>query len=230
MMSKARIFSIALIICIMFFGACNKSSEKPTEIRRTTAELKKMQMLKEVQNDYKNADKHYQLGKLYQEEGQWAQADHEFTVALSFDPVHRQSQAAKVKSFASSGDTSNSQLAADFYMNQAFTSALGSLELAMAFQKEALDDYAFKCYRRALALAPNSAKVNRQIGFYYLSKGDDDRGRDYLTRSFQLNPNQPEVALALGKLGVAVKAGQKAGGSAKKVDRAFEQQSTYTPQ
>ena len=78
MMSKLRIFSIALIICIIFLSACNNSSEKPTEIGRTGAELEKMQVLKEVQKDYRNSDKHYRLGKLYQQEGQWGQADHEF--------------------------------------------------------------------------------------------------------------------------------------------------------
>ncbi len=90
-------------------------------------------------------------------------------------------------------------------MNQASTSAMGSLRLGLAFQKHRLDDYAMDCYRQALHLAPNSAKINRQIGFYHLSKGNKIQAQDYLSRSFQLNSNQPEVAGELGRLGVQIK-------------------------
>jgi len=38
-----------------------------------------------------------------------------------------------------------------------------------------------------------------------LGKGDKDRAKEYLVRSFQLDPTQPEVAGELGKLGVEVK-------------------------
>jgi Flp pilus assembly protein TadD len=71
-------------------------------------------------------------------------------------------------------------------------------------------------------MAPNSAKINRQIGYYYLSKGNKDVARDYLSRSFQLNPNQPEVAGELGRLGVAVKIPRKTEKSTKKLDKMVE--------
>ena len=82
----------------------------------------------------------------------WSRAEHEFSTALSFDPAHRDSQAAKVKVLLQSGDKGKAKILANDYITQASTSAAGSLRLGMAFQKEALDDYALTCYRQALCL------------------------------------------------------------------------------
>jgi tetratricopeptide (TPR) repeat protein len=86
-----------------------------------------------------------------------------------------------------------------------------------------LDEYALTCYQQALRLAPNSAKINRQIGYYYLSKGNKAQGKDYLSRSFQLNPNQPDVAGELGRLGVVVKVPRKVQKQTKKLDKIVEE-------
>lgn len=147
-------------------------------------------------------------GKLHQANGFWSQAEHEFTVALSFDPVHRPSQAAMVKILFDSGQSARAKLSADFYMNQALTSSVGSLELGTAFQNEGLDNYALTCYQKALSLAPTEAKVNKQLGYYYLKKGDNEKAKGYLIRSFQTDPYQPDVAGELGKLGVAIQSSQ----------------------
>jgi Tfp pilus assembly protein PilF len=61
-----------------------------------------------------------------------------------------------------------------------------------------------RCFRQALTIAPDSAEVNRQVGFYYYGKGDTAKAKDHFSRSFQANPNQPDVARALGNLGVVV--------------------------
>ena len=53
-------------------------------------------------------------------------------------------------------------------------------------------------------MSPNSAEINKQIGYYYLSKNDNVRAKDFLIRSFDLNRNQPEVAGELGRLGVVI--------------------------
>jgi tetratricopeptide (TPR) repeat protein len=222
MVGKSLYFNIIFIMCIFFLAGCSNGNKKPQEVGLTAAEQQKAALLRQVERNYKDPDSHYQLGKLYQADALWTQAEHEFTVALGFDPVHRKSQAARVKTLAQSGDIENSKLSADFYINQASATAMGSLELAMAFQKEELDEYAFTCYQQALSLAPNSAKVNRQIGYYYLSKSDQDRGKDYLVRSFQLNQNQPEVAGTLGRLGIAVQVGKKTRESTKSLDRMIE--------
>lgn len=148
------------------------------------------------------------MGKLHQASGLWSQAEHEFTVALSFDPVHRPSQAAIVKILFDSAQSAKAKLSADFYMNQASTSDIGSLELGIAFQNEGLDDYALTCYQKALSIAPSSPKVNKQLGFFYLKKGDNEKAKGYLIRSFQADPYQPDVAGELGKLGVAIQPSQ----------------------
>ena len=72
-------------------------------------------------------------------------------------------------------------------------------------------------------MAPNSDKINRQIGYYYLSKGNTAQAQDYLTRSFQLNPNQPDVAGELGRLGIAVQIPRKTQQDTKKLDKIVDQ-------
>jgi len=110
-----------------------------------------------------------------------------------------------VKVLANSGDTAKAEQYAKAYMNQASNSAMASLQLAEAFDKQGLDEYALACYKQALRLAPDSPEVNKQVGYYYLNNDDKTRAKDYLSRSFQLNPNQPDVAGELGRLGVVVK-------------------------
>jgi len=222
MAGKSLFFNIIFIVCLSIFVGCSSGDKKPKEIGVTAAEQQKAVLLRQIERNYKDPEAHYRLGKLYQADALWTQAEHEFTVALGFDPVQRKAQAARVKTLAQSGDIKNSKFSADFYINQASATAMGSLELAMAFQKEALDEYAFTCYQQAMSLAPNSAKVNRQIGYYYLSKGEQDRAKDYLVRSFQLDSNQPEVAGTLGRLGIAVRIGQKTRESTKSLDRMIE--------
>ena len=126
-----------------------------------------------------------------------------------------------VKVLMAIGDKDKALILADIYTGQAATQAKYSLELAIAFQKQQLDDYALTCYKNALRLAPNSAKISRQIGFYYLSKGDEALGREYLVRSFQLDPVQPDVAGKLGELGVAVKIPKRGKASGRKMDKMF---------
>ena len=213
--------SLALLVCALLLGGCN--GEKTKEVEMTPAEKEKAGLLGRIDRKFENPDAHFELGRLYQADGLWSQAEHQYNITLNFDPTHREAQAARVEVLLDSGDTARAELLADEYMGQASISAAGSLRLALAFQKQALDEYALACYRQALRLAPNSAKINRQIGYYYLSKNDKARAQDYLTRSFQLNPNQPEVAGELGRLGVGVKIPRKTKKSTKKLDKIVEE-------
>jgi tetratricopeptide (TPR) repeat protein len=202
--NKVRLGSLALLFCTILIGGCPPGrSDQPT----TTAQARQ-RIQNQIESNYKDPDAHYQLGKLNQADGLWAQAEHEFTVALSFDPVHRPSQAAMVKVLFDSGQSAKAKLSTGFYINQASTSAAGSLELGSAFQKEGLDDAALTCYQRAFSLAPTSAPVNKQLGYFYLKKSDKEKAKDYLIRSFQADPYQPDVAGELGKLGVAIQSSQ----------------------
>jgi len=193
-------------------AGCNgNSSTKPKEIAPTEAEKAKAQLLRRIDSRFTDPEAHYELGKIYQSEGLLIQADKEFNTALSFDPVHRKAQAARVKVLGDLRETTQAQQSAKFFMNQTSTSATASLELGMAFQQGRLDDYALAFYNQAMNLAPTSARVHKQLGLYYLSKNDTDRGKDYLVRSFQINPNQPDVAKILGGFGIEVKSGTKTG-------------------
>ena len=219
---------LCLLALALLFGGCGSFSKSGTatvsgEIEQTPAEEKKAELLQQIDRKFENPDAHFELGRLYQQDGLWAQAEHQYKVALSFDPAHRAAQAARVKVLLVGQDTAKAELLADEYISQVSRSASGSLQLALGFQKQELDDYALTCYQQALRLAPNSAKINRQIGYYYLSKGDKARAQDYLSRSFQLNSNQPEVAGELGRLGVAVKIPRKTETSTKKLDEMVEE-------
>ncbi len=228
MTCKAQLFGLVFLVCISSFGGCGSLGErtrglKDEDVKRTPAEEKKANLLKAIDRKFEDPDAHFELGQLYQADGLWAQAEYHYNIALGFDPAHWGTQAAMVKVLLDSGDTAKAKLYAEIYMNQASGSAGASLQLALGFQKEQVDEYALDCYRQALHLAPNSAKINRQVGFYYLSKGKKGHAKDYLTRSFQLDRSQPEVAGQLGRLGVAIAVPQKAEEDTGKLDKTVEE-------
>jgi len=205
-----------LLLCsfaLLLLGGCNSFGKggklKPDEAARMSAEEKKARLLKQLERKFENPDAHFELGQLYQADRLWAQAEYYYHNTLSFDPVHRRAQAARVKVLLDGGDAAKAEPLADEYMTQASSSAEKSLRLALAFQEQGLDEYALACYQQALHLAPNSAEINKQIGYYYLSKNDNVRAKGFLVRSFRLNPNQPEVAGELGRLGVVVEIPRK---------------------
>ena len=201
-----------LFLSVLFSGGCSQLREAvapkgghDVDSELTEAEKTRAQLLRKIDKKYENPEAHYELGSIYQADGLWAEAENQYRIALNFDPVHRKAQAGRVAVLQRAGDTGKAGTLAEIYIEQTASSALGSLKLALAFQGQMLDDYALQCYRQALNLSPNSAKVNRQIGFYYLSRGDRTQAKSYLQRSFQLDPGQPQVAHQLGRLGVAIK-------------------------
>jgi len=199
------ILFLTVSLCLILFGGCGGERTRQTkEVGSTPMEIEKQKLMREIDRDFEESDPHYKLGQLYQNEGLWAQAQYEYNTALSFDPAHRRAQAATISIFQMMGDKTKADMTADTYISQTSGSPGESLKLALAFQKEKLDGLALRSYMQALRLAPNSAKINRQIGYYYLSKGDTVNARQYLYTSFRLNPNQPQVAGELGRLGVDV--------------------------
>jgi len=216
---------LAFLVCVLFFGGCDSwgGGWEATEVAMTPEEEKKAELLKSIDRRFDNPEAHYELGRLYQADGLWTQAENCFNTALRFNPGHRPAQAAMVKVLLDSGNTARGELYADIYMNQVGSSAAGSLGLGLAFQKQHLDEYALSCYRQAQHLAPNSAKIQRQIGYYYLSKNDKVRAREYLMRSFELDRGQPEVAGELGRLGVVVEIPRRIETDTKKLDKIVEE-------
>lgn len=235
MARKTQSIGLTLLICTCLLSGCN-SSRKDTkarpprvdEVAKTDAEQKKARLLRQIDRKFENPGAHFELGQLYQADGLWAQAENEYKTALNFDPAYRQAQAARVKVLMQGGDEVKAKLLTDEYISQASNSAAGSLKLALAFQKEMLDEYALACYQQALHLAPTSAKINRQIGYYYLSKNDRVRAVEYLKHSFELNPMQPEVAGELGRLGVTIQIPRKTQKHTKKLDRIIEKDNKGT--
>ena len=220
------LFTFALLFSYpLLSGGCNgqKADVAGVEgVQETPAEKRKAELLKLLDRKFENPEAHFELGQLYQAERLWSKAEYHYNVALSFEPVHREAQAALVKVFLDSGDKAKSKTYADIYMSQVAGSASGLLRLGLGFQKQQLDEYALSCYQEALQLAPNSAKIHRQIGYYYLSKDDKVRAKEYFIRSFQLDPRQPDVAGELGRLGVEVRIPQKTEKQTEKTDKIVE--------
>jgi Tfp pilus assembly protein PilF len=198
----------ALFVCTLLLSGCVPTTESEKmqtpqvdRLVKTSLQEKRVKLLKAINRRFDNPSAHFELGRLYQANGSWAAAEYRYSTALRFDPVHRDAQAAMVKVLTESGEQARAKLLADTYTKQVSSSPEWSLELGLAFQKQGLDEYALTCYQQA----PNSAETNKQLGFYYLRKNDKVRAREYLSRSFELNRNQPEVALKLGQLGVEIR-------------------------
>jgi len=223
MLSVIRMTVLVVVSVIFFVGCSRPARNKIADLGNDNVAQRKAALLNKIRNKYENPDAHYELGKMYYTDGLWSKAEFEFNVALGFSPIHKPAQAAMIKTLIAMGNEPRAKLAAENYINQASVSAQASATLAKAFQKEGLDDYAMDCYRQALGLAPNSAILHRQIGYYYLSKGDKTLAEEYLRRSFQLDPYQPEVAGELGRLGIAIQIPRKTSKSAKKVDKIIDE-------
>jgi tetratricopeptide (TPR) repeat protein len=225
MQGKLRYLMITILFGVVLLSGCESlklgsRNKTKTEIKKTETQKRKETLLRRINHKYSDPAAHYELGKIYQAEGLLAQAEREYQTALNFDPVYREAQAALVKVLMGIGDNVKAATLADIYLNQAADSAVGSLQLALGFQSQGLDDYALIAYRQSLRLAPTSAKVNRQIGYYYLSKGKKLQAQDYLRRSFELDPYQPDIAESLGRLfGLKVEVPRKAREKGGAVDR-----------
>ena len=198
------LFALSFLVSWFFtFAGCR--SEESLQVKFTSPQEKKAYLLRQVNRKFENPPAHFELGKLYEAEGQLDKAEYHYNVALGFDPAYRAVQAALVKMLVDSGSSVEAKEYVDTYMSQVSGSAMAILELGQAFDQEGLDEYAFACYQQALRLGPELAEVNKQVGYYYLAKDGKVRAKEYLTRSFQLDANQPDVAGELGRLGVVVR-------------------------
>lgn len=196
---------IAVLLAAAFMAGCGggtKSGGAP--LSRSATEARKSELLTTIGGRYENPEAHYELGKIYHQEGLVDRAEFHYNVAMGFDPTHRRAQAAMVKLLKDRRETQRSQIAADMYIKQASTNADSLMALGRAFQREGLDDYALRSYQAAQSLSPNTASIHKQLGYFYLRKGDRTRAEGYLRRSFEIDPNQPDVASELGRMGVRV--------------------------
>jgi len=202
---------VFLIVASVFSPGCNSGfsqSSSVDPIGTVPSEKTETQLLAEVERKFENPPAHYELGVFYHRSQQWSKAEYHYNLTLGFDPAHRAAQAGMVKMYTDRSDTAKAEQYAGSYMRQAGRDANESLRLAWEFEKLGLSAYAMRCFRTALSAAPDSAEVNKQMGLYYLGKGDNANAKQYLQRSFELNPRQPDVSGALGRLGVVVESPQ----------------------
>lgn len=176
-------------------------SDTPSTIRQTP----RIVLEEQIARRYENPQAHYELGKIFLSERQWSKAQFHFEVAIRFAPNHWPAKAALVRSLRDGGNRTAAQITADRFMKEA-VDIRDLMYLGKAFQTEMLEEYALQCFEHGLRIAPNSAQVHRELGFYYLQKGDSIRAEEYLRRSFSLNRYQPDVAHELGKMGVIIQA------------------------
>ncbi|MFI4911015.1 MAG: tetratricopeptide repeat protein [Sedimentisphaeraceae bacterium JB056] len=205
---------ITLALIVTMIGGCSlfkKDEDKVLnqKLEKTPEQQRLSKIESRLANNFEDSDAHYQLGKIYTFDRLYSKAEYEFSLAIGFDPLNRDAQAAHVKIYKLMGNEQKSSQLAEIYMRQVNSRAEDALLLGRGFQNEGLDDYAIACYEKALTLAPNSAVLNKQIGYYYLNKGDKTRAESYLTRSIQLDPYQADVAGELGKMGVKVEVPRK---------------------
>jgi tetratricopeptide (TPR) repeat protein len=199
------ILNSALLLILVGCESPEMKAAEAERARKLPADVRKANIQNSLEQKFENPVAHYELAQIYHAEGNWAKAEYHYNIALSFDPANADAQATMVKLFLDSGDTAKSKNYANSYVNNAGNSDIESLRLAMAFDKQQLDEYALTCYQQALSISPDSPRINKQMAYYYLGKGDKERAKEYLVRSFQLDPRQPEVAGELGRLGVEVK-------------------------
>jgi len=207
MANKIKGCGLVLLICLGLFGGCKSPGERQETL---TPEQQKQRLLKRINRRFEDPKAHLELGRLYQEEGRLDDAIFHYKTVLSLDPVSWSAQAALVKALVQKGRSSEAEQTAKIYINQVSTSAKRLLKLGKAFQEQGLDKYALACYHQALRLAPDSPLVYKQLGYFYLAKGDNVRTSEYFKRSFELDWNQPDIAYELGKLGTRIEVPRQA--------------------
>jgi tetratricopeptide (TPR) repeat protein len=202
---KRYMIIAGIAVCVFLTGCPNNNSPRVDQHLRAASDFRKNELLKQLDQKWENPTAHYELGQLYHASGDYAKAEYYYNIALGFNPAYREVQASMVKLQIDKGDKSRADWVANNYITQVASSPEQILSLGIAFEKQGMDDYALRCYQEGMKIAPDSYKISRQLGYFYLARNKKDLARDMFIRSFQLNSNQPDVALELGKLGVSVR-------------------------
>lgn len=224
-MRKNISLSILLTVTVIVLSGCvSKPIQQETKIQtveRSPLDQEQATLMARIDQKYSDPQPHFELGQLYRQRAQWEKADNQYNIALQLNPGHKSAQAAKVKMDMEQGKDAKSKILADIYINQAAASAEALLYLSKAFQDESLEEYSYTCLQKALMLAPNSAALHRQMGYYYKRKGDVIRAEEAFKRSIQIDPYNAEVAGELGRMGVIVEVPRKQE-NAKNIDKLDE--------
>lgn len=213
--AKTLLFSF--LICVLLLAGCetadqglNRRGTSRLRVKDKSPQKRKEELQKLLSSRFVDPKLHLEMAVIYLDEQNWEEAKYHYSAAISFDPVCWPAQAGIVKIQKLQGRTTEANAAAGVYMNQVAASAEKSLKLAIAFDQQKLDEQALACYQQALLLDPEFPETHRQIGYFYLERGDKAQAEKYFVESFNLNPFQPDVAEHLGQLGVTIESPQTA--------------------
>jgi len=197
MAGRVRLLGLALSICILLLCGC-KSSNVDNSVEPLSATEQRAQLLAKLEQKFDDPATHVKVGRLFQAEGRFDDAQYHFERAYSFDPVYWPAQAAIVGLLQERGMTSEAEVAAELLMTKVARSAERSLDLGEAFEETKEDKFALRCYEQALHLDRRSARAHKMLGLYYLNRGDKVRAKEHLKQSYNLDWRQPDVAYHLG--------------------------------
>lgn len=183
MTAKSKLV-VLLVACALVAG-CSPTHERKVKLLRQIKEAP-------------TAELYFQLGQVYQEEQNWYLTEYYYDLSMGFERTGLDAQAANVASLKGE-DAKSAALTA---IGSVSHSAADSLRLATAFEKQGLDDYALACYNQALALAPNSARANLLVSYFYGRQNENAKAKEYLVKSYQLCPKQNSVPSDLGRQGI----------------------------
>ena len=199
---------ILLVLCVLSIlvlsSGCDNHFKQNQDSSLVAFPDKEKFLLASLNHRFDNPDVHCELGRLYTQEGLWDKAQYHFNVALGLNPSHRKSQAGQIKMLIERGYIYEADSLVDRYKQQLWISTVELLELAKALAGEDLDEIALSYYNHALKMRPNSSYANKEIGFFYLRRDRIEQAKQYLKRSFELDPNQQDVAVELGRLGIVI--------------------------
>jgi tetratricopeptide (TPR) repeat protein len=193
---SAKIGCFITVAIVLALGGCSKPDTSAPTIAKLNAQLKLR---------FENPTAHYQLGQIYQQQGDWNKAASEYDLAVKFDPVFWDAEAGMIKVLRLAGEEEKSARTLQLYLRSASLVPEDSLALGSAFERQQLEDCALAAYEQALKMQPKSAAISKRIGYYYLARNNKDMAKTYFIRSFGLDPYQPDIAGELGKMGLIVK-------------------------
>ena len=201
-----RGLQLCVIVCpvILLPIGCSADSSYSSDIATQQIPDKETYLLSQLNIRFKDPDIHSELGRYYLSEGLLGKAKYHLETALSFDPGHRQAQAAFIKLIQLQNGDAKAEETFRQFQRLLLQSPSELIKLANALREEELDQFALDCYTKAIQLKPESAEAHRQLAYFYLGQDDKTNALKHFTRSFELNPHQPDVAGELGRMGVVI--------------------------
>ena len=194
---------VTLLAVALLLAGCTETEKGPTGGGVVTTADRKVALRSAIDQRFENPRAHYELGKIYRDEGLWEQAEFHFGVVTRIAPTHWPARAALVRLLTDRKRTADASVAVRSFVGQT-ASPVELMRLTQAFRNEGLEGPALEALQEGLKRWPDSALIYKQLGLYYLAKEDHRQAEQYLRRSFELDGHQPDVAYELGKLGVII--------------------------